>query len=99
MTLSACLLLATALFSVGVYGLMTRRHVVAILLSVELMANAANLSFVAFAHFRGGATGQLFALFAIAITVAEVAVGLALVMLLYRTHGDTRIDAASEMKQ
>ena len=98
MTLSTSILLAAAMFSVGVYGLLTRRHAVAILLSVELMANAGNLSFVAFSHFRGGATGQLFALFALAITVAEVAVGLALVLLLYRTYGDTRTDAAKELR-
>lgn len=98
MTLSSCILLAAALFCVGVYGLLTRRHVVAILLSVELMANAANISFIAFSHFRGGPTGQLFALFALAITVAEVAVGLALVILLYRTYADTRADAAKELR-
>lgn len=98
MTLSHCLLLAAALFSVGVYGLLTRRHAIAVLLSVELMANAANLAFVAFSRFRGG-PGQLFALFALALTVAEVAVGLALVILLYRSHRDTRIDLASEMRQ
>jgi NADH-quinone oxidoreductase subunit K len=67
-----------------------------VLLSVELMANAANLCFVAFGRFRGGSS-QLFALFALALTVAEVAVGLALVILLYRSHRDTRIDLAREM--
>lgn len=99
MTLSTCLLLATALFSIGVYGILTRRQAIAILLSVELMANAANLVFVAFGHFRGGANGVIFALFAMAITVAEVAVGLALVILLYRAHRDTRVALASEMKE
>lgn len=99
MTLSTCLLLATALFSVGVYGLLTRRQAVAVLLSVELMANAANICFVAFGHFRGGATGQTFALFSLAITVAEVAIGLALVILLYRSHGDTKIDLPRELSQ
>ena len=98
MTLSHCLLLATALFSVGICGLLTRRSAIAILLSVELMANAANICFVAFSRFRGG-SGQLFALFALALTVAEVAVGLALVILLYRSHKDTRVDLASEMKR
>ena len=98
MTLSHCLLLATALFSVGIYGLLTRRDAIAVLLSVELMANAANICFVAFSHFRGG-SGQIFALFALAITVAEVAVGLALVVLLFRSRRDTRIDLANEMKQ
>jgi NADH-quinone oxidoreductase subunit K len=98
MTLSAFVLLAAALFCVGVYGLLTRRHLIGVLLSVELMANAANLSFVAFGRFRGGPAGQTFALFGIALTVAEVAVGLALVMLLYRTYGETQIDTAREMK-
>ncbi len=99
MTLSACLTLAAAMFSLGVFGLLTRRQAVAVLLSVELMANAASLSFVAFGRFRGGATGEALAVFALALTVAEVAVGLALVMLLYRAHGDTRVDLAREMKQ
>jgi NADH-quinone oxidoreductase subunit K len=63
------------------------------------MANAANLVFVAFSAFRGGASGQLFAIFSLAITVAEVAVGLAIMILLYRSWGDTRVDLASEMKQ
>ncbi len=99
MTLAGCLTLAAALFSLGVYGLLTRRQAVAVLVSVELMANAANLCFVAFSRFRGDVTGQALAVFALALTVAEVAVGLALVILLYRAHGDTRVDLASEMKQ
>jgi NADH-quinone oxidoreductase subunit K len=98
MTLSHCLLLASALFGIGVYGLLSRRHLVAILLSVELMANAGNLVFIAFGHFRGGATGQAFTVFALALTVAEVVVGLALVMLVHRRHGDTAVDLAKEMK-
>ena len=98
MTLSSCILLAGALFSVGVYGLLTRRHAIAMLLCIELMLNAANIAFVAFARFTGG-PGQIFVLFALAITVAEVAVGLALVMTLYRRHGDTAIDLASEAKE
>lgn len=99
MTLSTCLLLATALFCVGVFGLLTRRQPIAVLLGVELMANAANVVFVAFGRFRGGPTGQVFATFAIALTVAEVAVGLALVLLLYRGHGhDARLDRATEMR-
>ena len=97
MTLRALLLVATALFSVGIYGLLTRRQAVALLLSIEVMANAANLVFVAFARY-GGAPGHPLVLFALAITVAEVAVGLALVLLLYRRHGDTLLDLASEAK-
>lgn len=97
MTLRAFLLVATALFSIGIYGLLTRRQAVALLLSIEVMANAANLVFVAFARY-GGAPGHPLVLFALAITVAEVAVGLALVLLLYRRHGDTLLELASEAK-
>ena len=98
MTLSDCLTLASLLFCVGVYGLLTRKQAVAMLLSVELMANAANIVFIAFGHFRGGVAGQVFVLFALAITVAEVAVGLALIVLLYRRHGDTLLSLASEAR-
>ena len=97
MTLRALLLVATALFSIGIYGLLTRRQAVALLLSIEVMANAANLVFVACAR-HGGAPGHPLVLFALAITVAEVAVGLALVLLLYRRHGDTLLELASEAK-
>ena len=97
MTLRALLLVATALFSIGIYGLLTRRQAVALLLSIEVMANAANLVFVAFARY-GGAPGHPLVLFALEITVAEVAVGLALVLLLYRRHGDTLHERASEAK-
>jgi NADH-quinone oxidoreductase subunit K len=97
MTLRALLLVATALFSIGIYGLLTRRQAVALLLSIEVMANAANLVFVVFARY-GGAPGHPLVLFALAITVAEVAVGLALVLLLYRRHGDTLLELASEAR-
>lgn len=99
MTLPGCITLAAALLCIGIYGLVTRKQAVAMLLSVELMANAANILFASFGHFRGGVNGQVFVLFALAITVAEVAVGLALVMLIYRRHGDTTLDLASEAKQ
>ncbi len=98
MTLQSCLYLATGLFAVGLYGVMTRKQAVAMLLSIELMANAANIVFAAFAHFMGG-PGQVFVLFALAITVAEVAVGLALIVLLYRRHGDTVVDLANEARE
>jgi NADH-quinone oxidoreductase subunit K len=97
MRLSDLLLLATLLFSIGIYGVLTRRHAVALLLSIELMVNAANIAFVAFASLRGG-PGEAMVLFSLVVTVSEVAVGLALVMLLYRRHGDTVLDLASEAK-
>lgn len=99
MTLTSCLILSAAVLCVGIYGLLTRKQAVAMLLSIELMANSANMVFASYGHFRGGPSAQVFVLFALAITVAEVAVGLALVMLLYRRHGDTALDLASEARQ
>ena len=98
MTLTTCLILSAALFSVGLYGLLTRRHAIGVLLSIEVMANAANLNFVAFAHYGGAAWGQAFALFVLGLTVAEVAIGLALVMLLYRSHKDVLVDLAKAFR-
>lgn len=98
MGLNAYLLLAAGLFALGVFGLVTRKNAVGVLASVELMANAVNLNFVAFSHFMGGHVGQVFALFSIAITVAEVVVGLALVIVLYRARGDVRLELMSELK-
>lgn len=99
MTLQHALTLAMALFCIGLYGVLTRRHAVALLLSIEVMANAANLAFASFGHFAGSARGQVFVLFGLLVTVAEVAVGLAIVLLLYRRHGDTLLELASEAKK
>lgn len=92
------LLLTAALFCVGVYGALSRRNAIGILISVELMMNAANINFVSFSHFHGGHLGQVFAVFAIALTVAEVVVGLALVILLYRSKKDVAVDQANALK-
>ncbi len=98
MNLQAWLLLAAALFCIGVYGLITRRNAVGLLASVELMANAVNINLVAFSRFNGHGEGQVFALFTTAITVAEVVIGLALVILLYRARQSVNIDLASELR-
>lgn len=90
---------AVVLFAIGVYGLLTRRNAVGILLSIELLANAVNLNLVAFGFFGAGPLGQLFALFGVALTVTEVIVGLAIVVLLYRTRHDIAVDLASEMSR
>ena len=93
-----CLLLAALLFAIGVFGLLTRRNAIGILLSVELMANAVNINLVAFSRLHGGATGQVFALFAIALTVAEVAVGLALVILMARQRRTIDVSEARDLR-
>ena len=97
MDLRLVLTLAALLFCIGVYGVVTRRNAVGLLLSVELMANAVNINLVAFAHYANAAVGQAFTLFAIALTVAEVVVGLAIVVLLFRTHRTVDVDQASEL--
>lgn len=97
MPLTSVLLLSMALFCIGVFGVLSRRNAIGILLSVELMANAVNINLVAFSRFQGGVVGQVFAVFAIALTVAEVVVGLALVILLYRSRKDVRVDEANAL--
>jgi len=94
MTLQATLLLGAALFCIGLFGVLTRRNAVGLLLSVELMANAVNINLMGFAHFLGGVAGQVFTVFTIALTVAEAVVGLTLVILLYRWRRHIVVDGA-----
>jgi NAD(P)H-quinone oxidoreductase subunit 4L len=86
MLLNQFLLLAAALFCIGVYGVLARRNGVLVLMSVELILNAVNINLVAFGAFRDNIAGEVFALFVIAIAAAEVGVGLAMVLLLYRNR-------------
>jgi NADH-quinone oxidoreductase subunit K len=86
MGLQAYLLLAAALFSIGLFGVITRRNTIGILLGIELMLNAVNINLVAFSRFQGNVGGMVFAVFTICITVAEVALGLALVILIFRVR-------------
>lgn len=98
MNLSHLLYLGVVLFCLGLYGTMTRRNVIGLLLSVEVMANAVNIVLVSFSRFTHDLLGQVFAVFVMALTVAEVVVGLALVILLYRTMRHTDIDEASRLR-
>jgi NADH:ubiquinone oxidoreductase subunit K len=84
MFLTQFLLLAAFLFCVGVYGVLARRNGVLVLMSIELILNAVNINLVAFGAFRDTVVGQVFALFVITIAAAEVGVGLAIVLLIYR---------------
>ena len=86
MPLHAYLTLAALVFVIGIYGVLTRRNAVGILLGIELMLNAVNINLVAFARFHGDVAGIVFALFTIAITVAEVAIGLAIVIVIFRVR-------------
>ena len=86
MGLQAYLTLAAVLFAIGLFGVMTRRNMIGILLGIELMLNAVNINLVAFSRFQGIVTGMVFTVFTICITVAEVALGLALVILIFRVR-------------
>ena len=90
--LKAYLLLAAAMFAIGLFGVLTRRNAVGILLAIELMLNAVNLNLVAFARAGGGVAGWLLTLFLIAVTVAEVAVGLAIVIMIFRVRRTVEAD-------
>lgn len=99
MHLSLAVLLSALLFGVGVYGLLARRNAVAVLMAVELMLNAANLDLVAFdAWFKDMLhSGQTFALFVVVIAAAEVGVGLAIVLSVFRMRETVAIDALTEL--
>ena len=92
MPLNAYLVLAAVVFAIGLFGVLTRRNAIGILLAIELMLNAVNINLVAFARFRGDAAGLVFTLFTIAITVAEVAVGLAIVIVIFRVRRTVEAD-------
>ena len=92
MPLGAYLVLAALVFAIGLFGVLTRRNAVGILLGIELMLNAVNINLVAFARFGGDLRGIVFTLFTIAITVAEVAVGLAIVIMIFRVRRTVEAD-------
>ena len=98
MTVQAVLMLTSGLFCMGIYGIVTRRNAIALLLSAELMINAVTINLVAFSRFSGGVTGQVFAVFTIALTVAEVVVGLAIVILLFRWRREIAVGSANEFR-
>ena len=92
MGLTGYLVLGALVFAIGLFGVLTRRNAVGILLGIELMLNAVNINLVAFSRFRGDLTGVFFALFLIAIPVAEVAVGLAIVIMIFRVSRPVEAD-------
>ena len=112
MSLETMLIIAAVLFAIGLYGALARRNVLAVLMSIELMFNAVNLTLVAFAKYvapaglkenlvenlGGVLTGQGFAVFLIAVAAAEIALGLGIVFAMYRTNGSVDLTEASEMR-
>ncbi|MDZ4825348.1 MAG: NADH-quinone oxidoreductase subunit NuoK [Actinomycetota bacterium] len=101
MLLNQFLLLSAFLFGTGIYGVLTRKHAVLVLMSIELMLAAVNINLVAFGAFQGGevaVVGQVFALFVLTIAAAEVGVGLAIVLLIYRNLHSADLDDVDSMK-
>jgi NADH-quinone oxidoreductase subunit K len=92
------LALAAVLFSVGVFGVVVRRNALVVFMSVELMLNAANLVFLAFARQYSDPSGHVDALFVIAVAAAEAAVGLAIVISVFRSRGTVNVDEVAAMK-
>ena len=86
------MLLSLALFTLGVIGVMTRRNVIIVLMSIELMLNAVNINFIAFSHQLQNPIGQVFAVFVIVVAAAEAAVGLGIILAFYRNKESVNID-------
>ena len=108
MSFEAMLIIAAALFAIGLYGALARRNVLIVLMSIELMFNAVNLTFVALAKYAAPValqenigrvlTGQVFAVFVITVAAAEIALGLAIVFAMYRTTESLDLTEATELR-
>ena len=98
MLLNQFLILAALLFCIGVYGVLSRRNGVMVLMSIELILNSVNINLVAFSAYLEDVTGQVFSLFVIAVAAAEVGVGLALGLMLYRNRTSIDLDEIDLMK-
>lgn len=96
--MSSYLILSAALFVLGMFGVLVRRNVIVVLMSVELMLNAANMNLIAFANYYKSLDGEVFVLFVMAIAAAEAAVGLAIVVGLFRNFFSVKTTDASLLK-
>ena len=97
-SLSHYLALSAILFVIGAAGFVFRRNVITVFVCIELMLNAVNLAFIAFSRFRGNLDGQLFVFFVIVVAAAEAAVGLALIIALYRNRATLAVDELDSMR-
>ncbi len=97
-TLGHYLMFSAIMFSIGLYGILRRKNILLLLFSTEIMLNAINVAFVAIGHYRYDLSGQIAALFIVALAAAEVAIGLGLVLLLYRKYKTLDIDELSNMR-
>lgn len=97
-TIEHYLVLSLILFCLGIFGILYRRNAILMFMCVELMLNASNLALVAFSRMWGDTGGQVFVFFIMVVAAAEVAVGLAILMLLYRNMGTTQTDVLNKLK-
>ncbi|MEY7847974.1 NADH-quinone oxidoreductase subunit NuoK [Natrarchaeobius sp. A-rgal3] len=96
--IEAYVLLSMLLFCIGLFGILTRRNALMFLMSVELMVNAANINLIAFAFYHGNLSGQVLALFVMALAAAEVAIGLGIILVLYRNFRDVDVTVPTTMR-
>ncbi len=97
-SLNSYLILSAILFTVGVIGFLIRRNTIVIFMSVELMLNAANLAFIAFSRYLDSMNGQIMVIFVMSVAAAEAAVGLAIILAMYRTKKTVNADEMNLMK-
>ncbi|GIX05824.1 MAG: NADH-quinone oxidoreductase subunit K [Candidatus Poribacteria bacterium] len=94
-----CMTLSAILFTLGVVGVVVRRNAIVLFMCIELMLNAANLAFVGFARYFGSLDGQLFVFFVMAVAAAEVAIGLAIIVVVFRNRETVHVDEMKSLKQ
>ena len=99
MPIQPYLMLAAVLFAIGLLGVLMKRNALIVMMSVELMLNAANLTFLAFARQQGTSNGHAIAFFVIAVAAAEAAVGLAIVLAVFRTRGGVNVDEVRSLRE
>lgn len=91
-------MLSAVVFMIGVFGFLTRRNIIIMFLSIELMLNAVNISLVSFSHYLQDMRGQILVFFIITVAAAEAAIGLALILALFRNKATAHVDEMTEMK-
>lgn len=92
------LMLSAVVFSIGVFGFLTRRNIIIMFMSVELMLNAVNISLVSFSHYLQDMRGQVLVFFIVTVAAAEAAIGLAIIIALFRNKSTAHVDEMNEMK-
>ncbi|EMZ37894.1 NADH-quinone oxidoreductase subunit NuoK [Helicobacter bilis] len=97
-TLNHYLVFSAIMFCIGLYGILRRKNILLLLFATEIMLNAVNVAFVAIGYYKGDLQGQIMALFVIALAAAEVAIGLGLVLMLYKKYKTLDIDKLSNMR-